>query len=165
MNAPISEAKNFIPVALGSDSTLSGSPTLLDELRAAHSTGMASPAELLEMVTTNPAFIFHLPAGSGTLEEGAPADLLLLPDTGKTVPDTLLNATPKDVPLVLVDGEPRLADKAVAEKLNYEINATVEGVPKWIYGNVTRLKKRIQERVGIDILSQNPLWDLINAVP
>lgn len=164
MNAPISGVKGFIQVALGSDSTLSGSPTLLDELRVAHSTGMASPAELLEIVTTNPATIFYLRAGSGTLKEGAPADVFLLPDTGKTAPDTLLNATPGDVSLVLVDGEPRLLDKALTEKLDYEINAAVEGAPKWMYGNVTRLKKRIQERVGIDILSQNPLWNLIKAV-
>jgi cytosine/adenosine deaminase-related metal-dependent hydrolase len=164
-NAPISQMKGFIQIALGTDSTLSGSPTLLDELRAANNTGMASPPELLEMVTSNAASIFDLRIGTGTLEEGAPADVFLLPDIGKTVPITLLDATSKDVTLVLVDGEPRLLDKAVVEKLGHEINATVEGTPKWIYGKVPELKKRIQEGVGIDILSKNPLWNLIKALP
>lgn len=164
-NAPIPRMKGFVQIALGTDSTLSGSPTLLDEMRVAHSTGMVSPTELLEMITTHPACIFDLRMGTGSLEEGVPADILLLPDSGKTVADTLLHATPRDVALVLVDGEPRLSDKAITEKLGNEITAMVEGTPKWIYGDIASLRSRIQQVIGSDILSKNPLWNLIKAVP
>jgi cytosine/adenosine deaminase-related metal-dependent hydrolase len=164
-NAPVRQMKGNLRMAIGTDSTLSGSPTLLEELRVAKSTGMAMPEELLEMVTTSAASIFHLPDGAGTLEEGAPADLFLLPDSGKSAVEALLNATPAEVALVTVDGEPRLANEDVSEKFGLkELNVMVENVPKWICGNVAELKSRIQQVVGLDILSKNPLWSLIEAI-
>lgn len=164
-NAPISQMKLSMQIALGTDSTLSGSPTLLEELRVAHLTGMVSPEKLMEMVTINPASIFHLQKGAGTLEEGAPADLFLLPDSGKTAIETLPNATPADVALVMVDGKLRLADASIADKLGLkELNVLVENAPKWIYGNVAELKNRIRKVVSIDILSKNPLWHLIEEI-
>jgi len=164
-NAPVAQTKDHLKVALGTDSTLSGSPTLLDELRVAHRTGMATSAELLEMVTTNPTSIFHLQNGAGTLEESAPADLFLLPYRGETSIETLLSATPAEVALIIVEGELRLANEDVAEKLGLgRANALVDGAPKWIYGDVARLKSRIQQVVGGDILSKNPLWGLMEAI-
>jgi cytosine/adenosine deaminase-related metal-dependent hydrolase len=163
--ARISQMKGFMPLAMGTDSTLSGPPTLLEEFRMACGLGMASPTEIIKMVTTNAASIFDLYNEYGTLKEGAPADFFLLPDTGKTAIETLLNATPAEVAFVVVDGEPRLANEVVAEKLGLgRLNALVEGAPKWLCGDVAELKSRIQQVVGIDILSKNPLWGIIKSI-
>lgn len=164
-NAPISKMKNHLQIALGTDSTMSGSPTLLDEMRLARDTGMASPAELLEMVTTNASAIFNLQKAGGVIREGIPADLLLLPDRGKPVAETLLNATSADIALLMVDGAPRLADTVVAEKLGLTDGyVLVEDTPKWIYGDMVGLKNRVWQMVGKEILSKNRLWERMNSV-
>ena len=163
--APINQMKSSIQVAVGTDSTLSGSPTLLKELRVAHSTGMATATELLEMVTSNPQSIFKLKIGSGTLDEGASADMLVLTDYGKMPTETLLNTTLSDVAMVMVDGEVRLANSSLAEKLGIgKLNVYIENTPKWIYGDISTLIRRIQQVVGVDILSANPLWNLIDPI-
>lgn len=69
------------PVALGSDSRLTGSNDLLDELRAASATHVASTRELLAMVTTNAARLLRLPY-AGRLSIGGPADLVIVPNPG-----------------------------------------------------------------------------------
>src|SRR5258708_5295931 len=49
--APIQQLKDRLKVALGSDSTLTGSATLLDEMKVAFHTGLAGSQELYNMVT------------------------------------------------------------------------------------------------------------------
>lgn len=156
-----------VRVALGTDATLSGLPTLWDELSAAHATGLATPAELLDMVTTTAASIFGVTDGRGTLRPRAPADLILLPDTGAPAADILTSATPTSVALVLIDGTPRLADPAWAARLDLgPPNTFVNGAPRWMTGSIQALRERIARIVGEDILSENPLWTLFEeAVP
>jgi cytosine/adenosine deaminase-related metal-dependent hydrolase len=83
--APVGELVGRVKVALGTDSTVTGSPTLFDELRVAASTRLVEPPALLEMVTTQAAKIFALGERRGTLRIGAPADVLLLPDDGQSI--------------------------------------------------------------------------------
>ena len=83
--APVGELVGWVKVALGTDSTVTGSPTLFDELRVAASTRLVEPPALLEMVTTQAAKIFALGERRGTLRIGAPADVLLLPDDGQSI--------------------------------------------------------------------------------
>ena len=155
-----------VPVALGTDSTLSGAPTLWDELRTAQDTGLATPAQMLEMVTSSAASIFRLKAGRGTLRLYAPADLLLLPDTGTDAAATLLAATPAAVALVLVDGTPRLADPNWAETLRLgPPNTVADGAPCWMAGTLQQLRTRIAATVDEKILVQNPLWTLFDPAP
>ncbi len=161
--APVEALKrDGVRVALGTDSTLSGAPTLWDELRAAQTTGLAEPADLLDMVTVTAASIFGLKDGRGTLRRYAPADLILLPDTGADAPETLVAATPASVALVLIDGTPRLADPAWAETLGLgPPNAFVGGLPRWMTGSIEALRARIVATVDEAILTQNPLWDVM----
>ncbi|MEX0746750.1 MAG: amidohydrolase family protein, partial [Rhodothermales bacterium] len=73
---PISELRRRgVPVALGTDSTLSGSATLLDEIRFVRKHGEIDDEELFGMVTTDAARIFRLRDGRGTLREGGLADI------------------------------------------------------------------------------------------
>lgn len=163
--APIDQLKGCVKLALGTDSTLSGAATLLDELRAARDSGLAKPAELLEMVTTGAASIFGLKDGRGTLRESAPADLLLLPDTAAAPPhETLLQAAPADVTGVFVGGKPRLADCYLAESLDLAPpTALVESIPKWVYGSVGALRLRIEHVVPAEILARSPLWNILEG--
>lgn len=162
--APIDQLMGRVKLALGTDSTLSGAPTLLDELRAARESGLAKPAELLEMVTTGAASIFDIKDGRGTLREQAPADLLLLPDTAATAHETLLHAAPADVTGVFVGGKPRLADCYLAESLDLApATALVQSVPKWAYGSVGALRLRIGQMVPADILACSPVWEMLEG--
>lgn len=161
--APIALLQGRVRLALGTDSTLSGSPTLLHELRAAHATGLASPEELLEMVTASAASVFALGDGRGTLRSGGPADVLLLPDCGGSPAESLLAAAPGDLALVLVDGEPRLASPSAARALELgEATERVDGQPKWIYGELAALRQRIESVAGPAVLAAQPLWSLLS---
>ena len=160
--APIDRLRHHnVRVALGTDATLSGLPTLWDELHAAHATGLATPEDLLEMVTITPASVFKLGDGRGTLRLYAPADLILLPDDGPSAAEILTASTASSVALVLVDGTPRLADPTWTQKLNLPPpNTCVEGTPRWMTGSLEALRQRIAATVDAAILTQNPLWNL-----
>ena len=95
-------------LTIGTDSRLTGSRDLLDELRAAASLGAARPAELLRMVTSAAAHIFGLPH-AGALVPGGAADLLVVPPTSGGPAEALLNASRRDVALVAIGGRPMIA--------------------------------------------------------
>jgi 5-methylthioadenosine/S-adenosylhomocysteine deaminase len=87
---------------------------------------------LVEMVTSNPAKTLRWSENVGSIEAGKFADLLVIskPDrrASQHVPDSayrsLIDATEKDVRLVLVNGEPRSRDVALMEVLkpgHYEV--------------------------------------------
>lgn len=95
-------------LTIGTDSRLTGSRDLLDELRAAAGIGAARPAELLRMVTTAAAHIFGLP-DAGVLAPGVSADLLVVPPIADDPAEALLHATRRDVALVAIGGRPMIA--------------------------------------------------------
>lgn len=103
--APETLLRSGVDVLLGTDSLLSGEGTLLDELRAARTTGAVPEGALVDAVGAVAARRLGVPAPS--LEPGAPADLVALRRP-------LLEARPRDVALVLVGGRPRLADADLA---------------------------------------------------
>lgn len=157
--APVGELHGKVKIALGTDSTLTGSPTLFDELRAAAATGLVEPAALLEMVTTQAARVFALDDGRGTLRPGGPADLLLLADDGRPAAERLLAATPGDAALVLAGGRPRVASAWASAALGLGApNARVGGRPAWLYGDFAGLRERVESLAGADVLGRNPLW-------
>ncbi len=114
-----------LDVLLGTDALVSGSGTLLHEIRAARALGFLSDARLASAVTDIAARRLGLPRPS--LDAGAPADVVALGAP-------LLEALPRDVVLVLVGGRPVLADERHArlfEAAGVPSRAlTVGGVPK-----------------------------------
>src|SRR5262249_12084859 len=62
-------------MAIGTDSRLTGSADLLDELRAARDASPVTSSELLAMVTTNAADLLRQPR-AGRIATGGPADLM-----------------------------------------------------------------------------------------
>ncbi len=114
-------ARNFLDavgnlknVALGSDSRLTGSRDLLEEMRQATEFGDVTPKEIFCMVTENPAKMLRLP-NAGALSVGFPADLLIVPPLHGDPFKTLTLCSRKDVLLVVVDGQPRYGDLQLSD--------------------------------------------------
>lgn len=158
--APIAQMRGRVRLALGTDSALTGAPTLFDELRAAFATGFATAEELLVMLTTSAAEVLKLPSGAGTLRLGAAADLIVLHDTAATPAATLLQSNPAALQLVIIGGEIHFADPSVA---GVEVNALVDGQPKFLRGDVARLQRRILRRLGTSAaaIAAAPLWRML----
>jgi cytosine/adenosine deaminase-related metal-dependent hydrolase len=68
-------------IALGTDSRITGSRDLLDELRAAREAAPVSDEELFAMVTSKAAALLHQPR-IGRISVGGVADLVVLPAVG-----------------------------------------------------------------------------------
>ncbi len=98
-------------VCLGSDSRVTGSRDLLDELRTAATTGVAA-ADLYRMVTSWSADILRLP-DAGRIRIGAPADFTVVPAKATTAEDSLLRCFRADVSLVVRRGTPVVGDPAL----------------------------------------------------
>jgi cytosine/adenosine deaminase-related metal-dependent hydrolase len=105
--AGVEEAR--VTVALGTDSRLTGSLDLLDELRAARRAEPMPAATLLGMVTTAAATLLRQPR-IGSLAAGGPADLIVVPPLGDDPGGALLAANRRDLRLVVVDGRPLVGD-------------------------------------------------------
>jgi len=102
-----------VNIALGTDSRVTGSRDLLDELRAAREAAPVSAAELLLMVTTGAAALLRQPR-SGRLAVGGPADLVVIPPLAAEPADALLKTTRRDVRLVMIGGRPLVGDPDLA---------------------------------------------------
>ncbi len=97
-----------IPIALGTDSALSGQGDLLQELRLARQVARLPASRLYEMVTREAARIMRLTEGEGSLIEGGAADLLVVKDRGMTPASTLLKLRTGEMEMVFVRGELKL---------------------------------------------------------
>lgn len=158
--ANIDKLKQNVRVALGSDSTLTGSPTFLDEIHTAAKTGCVTSEEIFAMITTIPAGIFNLPPP--IIDLAHPADFFIAPVVKENYLDNLIALEPKDIELVVVNGHSRLANMAYqTEKLKNTIN--VQGTIKSTDTDVGALKRRIEKKVGGSILVSNPLWNLLSS--
>jgi Amidohydrolase family len=95
-------------LCLGSDSRVTGSRDLLDEMRAACAADSVTPSEVLRMVTLAPARVLRLNE-AGRIREGHPADLIVVPATRDTPAESLATTRRADVAMVAIGGRPLLA--------------------------------------------------------
>jgi cytosine/adenosine deaminase-related metal-dependent hydrolase len=96
-------------LALGTDSRLTGSRDLLDEIRTAASLVPLTSDELLRLVTTGAADVLRLP-DTGRLTAGAHADLVVIPAVRTDPAAALLATTRRDVLLTVARGRPLVGD-------------------------------------------------------
>jgi cytosine/adenosine deaminase-related metal-dependent hydrolase len=96
-------------LCLGTDSRVTGSRDLLDEMRAALAAVPVTPPELLHMVTAAAARVLKLP-DAGEMAVGQPADLLVIPGQHSTAAESLVQTRRADVLLVTIGGRPVVAE-------------------------------------------------------
>jgi cytosine/adenosine deaminase-related metal-dependent hydrolase len=161
--APISEIKNKIRIGLGTDSTLTGLPTLWEEMRFACESGLATPHEIFEMVSSTAADIFKLRNYSHRIDNSIAADLLVLPITRNDIWENLIFSTPSDIKLFLIDGFPQLVDCDHCRMLDLSPNIRINKISKWINVHAKTVVKKIGALIPEEYLVQNPLWKMIEA--
>jgi cytosine/adenosine deaminase-related metal-dependent hydrolase len=160
--APAQKLKDKVKVALGSDSTLTGAPTLLHEMKSAFNTKMVSTKDIYEMVSNIPSHIFKLPYPR--ISPGYPANLFIAPIKHEDYFENVLNIQPADISLVLTNGIPRVKNAENDDRwLSLRYSVKVQGISKYCDMDVSSLKKKIEKKVGIKMLERNPLWNLIET--
>jgi adenine deaminase len=111
--------------------------------------------EILQMVTSNSARALMMEDKIGTIAPGLLADLLVLErQPGKEPLETLLDAQPHDVALVLVHGKPKYGDREfqplfdAAAQNGRLTSVNVESRPKLLVGDLDRLLQGIWNEIG-----------------
>ena len=100
-----------LPIALGTDSALTASGDLIDELQTAKET--IELPRLYGMVTSGAARILRLDTGAGYIKDAGPADLLLVRDDGKSPAEAIGSFR---LEAVLVNGKIKLVSESAAER-------------------------------------------------
>ncbi len=147
--APVEMLRQHVPVALGTDSSISGGGGMLDELRAARKAEPGlDPGVLLEMATAVGARLFRLNPGRGTVAPGAEADLALFRLPADPGSEPLLAPFEAERPsLVVRGGIPLLGDPSfvlLMERLGlrpveFEIDGTAMIMPGKLYKAFARM--------------------------
>jgi 5-methylthioadenosine/S-adenosylhomocysteine deaminase len=120
-------------ICLGSDWGPSGSKNVLGELKVAdlwnrdHLDGHFSDRALCEMVTSNPADALQWTNRVGRLKEGLEADVLVLDDRNDDPFRNLIEATEKNVRLVLIGGRGCYGRTALLRKTKAD---AIEPIPQ-----------------------------------
>jgi 5-methylthioadenosine/S-adenosylhomocysteine deaminase len=114
------KAANVI-IAIAPDWSPSGSDNLLEELRYIRSNTnvpkVFSEAELVQMVTSNPAKLAGAGDRIGALTAGMMADITVLPKRGNSALAAVLDSEPGTIKLVIVGGKPILGEAAFMQQL------------------------------------------------
>ena len=119
-NIPAALAAN-VSVSLAPDWTLSGGPTLLQELKVARQhtcdnwPGLLDARNLVKMVTAVPADAMSVQSKVGRLAPGLLADVLVIRDRGLDPYRALVEAQQADVRLVMIGGILRYGDQALLD--------------------------------------------------
>jgi cytosine/adenosine deaminase-related metal-dependent hydrolase len=90
-----------VPVALGTDSALTGEGDLIDEIKCAKTVAALTPEEIYPLVTSNAARMLRLNAGPGMIRERGVADIVAVADSGQTPAEAVADLRPE---LVIVRG-------------------------------------------------------------
>jgi cytosine/adenosine deaminase-related metal-dependent hydrolase/ubiquinone/menaquinone biosynthesis C-methylase UbiE len=145
-------------IVLGSDSPLTASGDLLDEIRFARAETDIDAREVYEQVTTRAARVFRLESGEGTLLPYAVADLIAVSQRGRQSPaDILGQLTYKDVELVMLGGRVHLASEEVLSRLPAELASglcpiQVESTIRWIRAPLQTLFEEAERVLGPDLV-------------
>ncbi|RDI98005.1 amidohydrolase [Dyella solisilvae] len=128
-------------LALGADSRLSGARDLLGEFRTALALGELDAMELLALATTRSADILRLPS-HGRLAPGSPADMVIVEDRGGELARSLVGLSRSEIRAVVRAGLPRIADPDFAGWFNA---AGVDTVPVLLDGRPKLLDRALAE--------------------
>ena len=144
---------NIEMIALGSDSPLTATGDLLDEIRFAMRYSGISALAAYRMVTTAPAAILRLRDAEGSIQESGLADLIAVQDTGQDPLDRLESLYMNDVELVMIGGRVQLASDAMLGRLSPAARhglelLSVDGSIRWLRAPVNALLQKTEEVLG-----------------
>lgn len=117
--ATVNELKKHTSILFGTDSTLSASWNIWEQLKVAHKLKFLNDQELFDSLTMNPSNIFDLNLG---LRENCSADLVI---TKKKYDDdswdNFYSINPENILLIIKCGEIRLFDSSIKDQINVSI--------------------------------------------
>jgi cytosine/adenosine deaminase-related metal-dependent hydrolase len=124
----VEQMRRLPNAALATDSPLTSTRDLLDEVRFVHHE-MDAPASLLyDLVTSKAARLLRLNSGQGELKPGGQADLIAVKDMSGDPSETLAGISWRDVELVLQAGKVMLASAEMAAHLPEELRRGMERI-------------------------------------
>ncbi len=147
-----------VNVSIGTDSPASGELNLLEEVRFAKKVYKNMYGEelsddlVVKMITVNPAKAFRLENILGSLEKDKLGDLLIISGDRKKPYASLVNATLKDISLVIMEGKPLYGDvkfKDIFQDFgsNYS-KVSIQGSEKFIIGDLVDIMEKMRKKVG-----------------
>jgi cytosine/adenosine deaminase-related metal-dependent hydrolase len=101
-----------IPIALGTDSALTGCGDLIDEMQCAKTAAALTAEQIYPLVTSSAARMLRLNTGQGMIRERGVADLVAVADQGQTPAEALLDLRPE---LVMARGRVMLMSDRFAQ--------------------------------------------------
>ncbi len=147
-----------INVAIGTDSTATGSINLLEEMRYGREVYRTMYAEdlsaktIVNMVTVNPAKAFRIQKETGTLSEGRLADILIVRQQKDDPWESLVAARPEDIELLVQDGSPIFGDARHEELFSGRgvpyTRVAIRGRQMLVKGDPVGLMERVRKAVG-----------------
>ena len=142
-------------VALGNDSPLTAIGDLLDEVRFTLCSCNVSPKTAFDMVTDQPAEIFRLRNGEGSIRTSGVADLIAVRNTDSEAAERLRTISAKDIELVMIGGRVQLSSASMLERIPKPMSRELE--PLWVDGTIRWLRAPIDDllRQAEEILGTN----------
>ena len=130
-------------VSLGSDSPLTATGDLLDEIRFVTEACNIASNMAYRMVTEAPATLLRLTDGEGTIRVCGPSDLIAVRDTGQGAADRLRTLSMAEIEFVMMRGRVQLASETVWKRLPTQAREGLESL--WIDGNIRWLRAPVRE--------------------
>lgn len=151
------EIRNLCEVtraALGSDSPLTATGDLLDEIQYATEHCGITAAHAYRMTTEYAAAILHLNDGEGRIRTGGPADLIAVRNTDENAENRLQSLSISDIELVMIRGHIQLVSDRVYRLLHPNLSQRFEPLwigddLRWLRAPVTSLLKNAESVLGV----------------
>jgi hypothetical protein len=150
-----------VNVAIGTDSTHTGSFNLLSEMKYAREVYRNMYGEdldaktIVDMVTVNPARAFRMQDRIGSLEAGKLADILVLKRRLDDAYENLASASMPDIELLVMAGKPLYGEERFLDLLGGKLpegysRITVSGRRMFVVGDPAALYAEVRRKVGFD---------------
>jgi hypothetical protein len=150
--------KKGVNIALGTDTTMTGSRNFLDELRFAqkfyhqYNGGVLPKKEIFKQATINGAKLLNLENKIGKIKNGFSADFFVVKNDGTDPLERLFTLNPKDIVLSFASGLPIYGDVEFEEmfknnKVKYS-KLTINGKEKLLFGDLKKDLARINGVIG-----------------
>ena len=145
----------FVPIALGSDSSLTACGDLLDEIRFAAQRCRLSSRRVYSMVSELPATMLRLPHHTASLRISSLCDAIAVRDRGLPPDETLCSLSSSDIELVLRHGRVFLASEEIFRRLPRRARHGLEplsiaGSIRWLRAPISEMLRETEAVLGKD---------------